>query len=216
MLTRKMKKTPPIERPCFVPCGFWLFKIPSQINATVIPMVPHRRGFRRPTRSRMKIMKIKSRELSLRVRTGISNLLGRTMESNVYHALTRKRSDAVVDPRDQDGLPTGEAQGFVHNNLIITYHICSFHQHTSHTPPEKKLTYTSHLGENLHSNSVQQPRPPLRNPKHGHPTGNRDGLLCSNRGTDFIKLGLDPSVIVTVIMELSQDSHSVVLAIRGH
>lgn len=58
--TRKIKKTPAIERPCFVPSVFWLLMAPSQINASVIPIVPKRSGFRRPTRSRRKTMKMRS------------------------------------------------------------------------------------------------------------------------------------------------------------
>jgi hypothetical protein len=49
-----------MERYFFVPPGFWELITPSQIRARVIPMVPKRRGFLRPTRSRIKIMKIES------------------------------------------------------------------------------------------------------------------------------------------------------------
>lgn len=58
--TRKRKKTPAMERLRLVPSWFWELMTPSQIRAHVIPMVPKRRGLRRPTRSRMKTMKIKS------------------------------------------------------------------------------------------------------------------------------------------------------------
>jgi hypothetical protein len=58
--TKKRKKTPAMERGRFEPSWFWELMAPSQIRATVIPMVPRRRGLRRPTRSRMKTMKIKS------------------------------------------------------------------------------------------------------------------------------------------------------------
>jgi hypothetical protein len=64
METRKMNVTPAMERPRDFPSGFWELTIPSQIKASVIPMVPKRRGLRRPTRSRMKTMKMKSGEVS--------------------------------------------------------------------------------------------------------------------------------------------------------
>jgi len=54
---------PAIERPWDFPLGFCEFTIPSQIRARVIPTVPKRRGLRRPTRSRIKTMKMKSTEV---------------------------------------------------------------------------------------------------------------------------------------------------------
>lgn len=67
--TENKKKTPAIERLLFLSLGImllssskviWLLTTASQMSATVIPMVPNKRGFRRPTRSSMKTMKIRS------------------------------------------------------------------------------------------------------------------------------------------------------------
>jgi hypothetical protein len=58
--TQKRKNTPPIERPLFVPSGFWLLIAASQMRAIVMPMVPKIKGLRRPTRSRMKTINMKS------------------------------------------------------------------------------------------------------------------------------------------------------------
>jgi hypothetical protein len=58
--TQKRKKTPAPERPSRrdpVAPVTWEPMAASQIRAIVMPMVPKRSGFLRPTRSRMKVMK---------------------------------------------------------------------------------------------------------------------------------------------------------------
>jgi hypothetical protein len=61
-LTKKMKKTPAIERlslrPPVAPVT-WDPITASQIRASVMPIVPKRSGFLLPTRSRNSVMKIK-------------------------------------------------------------------------------------------------------------------------------------------------------------
>ena len=59
-LTLKRKNTPPPERPVRVPSVFWELIAASQIKAIEIPMAPNIRGFRRPIRSRINTMNIRS------------------------------------------------------------------------------------------------------------------------------------------------------------
>lgn len=65
METQKRKKTPPMDNPWRLPPGFWEFIMPSQIKARLMPIVPKIRGLRRPTRSRMKTIKMKSGVVSI-------------------------------------------------------------------------------------------------------------------------------------------------------
>lgn len=87
--TRKMNVTPAIDKPRDFPSGFWELTIPSAIKARVIPMVPKRRGLRRPTRSRMKTMKMKSGEM-----------LSVSVKTRERLALTCYWTDTVVNPGD--------------------------------------------------------------------------------------------------------------------
>lgn len=57
--TRKRKKTPALETPSRVPPGFCWLMTASQMREMVIPAAPKSKGFLRPTRSRMKKMKIR-------------------------------------------------------------------------------------------------------------------------------------------------------------
>lgn len=59
--TQKMKKTPAPDRPLRVPSVFCELIAASHISAMIIPIVPKRSGFLRPTRSRMKTIKKRSR-----------------------------------------------------------------------------------------------------------------------------------------------------------
>lgn len=59
--TLKIKNTPAMESPVEGLLGLICeLTTASQISARVIPIVPNNRGFRRPTRSRMNTMKIRS------------------------------------------------------------------------------------------------------------------------------------------------------------
>lgn len=60
---------------------------------------------------------------------------------------------------------------------------------------------------------MQQSSSPLRNSKHNPPSGHSDGFLGSNCGADLVELGLDPGIVVAVVVQLSKDLHRFIFAV---
>jgi hypothetical protein len=110
-VTQNKKKTTAIESPF---CGFsvsiWLLTMASQIKAIVIPIVPHRRGLRRPTRSMMKMMKMRS---------GIIKF-AQVDEDSGMGKYTCKRSHAVVNPGYKQISMSNNTQRLVHASLVVS------------------------------------------------------------------------------------------------
>jgi hypothetical protein len=114
-VTQNRKKTPATESPF---CGFsvsiWLLTMASQIRAIVIPIVPQRSGLRRPTRSIMKMMKMRS---------GIIKLAD-IDETSVKGKRTCKWSHAVVNAGYEQISMSNNTQRLVHASLIVSNDIC--------------------------------------------------------------------------------------------
>jgi hypothetical protein len=77
-------------------------------------------------------------------------------------------------------------------------------------------TDSSKLCENLHSNAMHQPCPPLGNREHDPPTRNGDCLLGSYRRFDLMVLPLNVFLIRAIEMEFAEHFQRFVFPIRLH
>ncbi len=77
-------------------------------------------------------------------------------------------------------------------------------------------TYSTELGEHLNGNAVHQSGSPLRNSKHDEPAWSCDSFLCRNGLLDFIELLIDPFVVATIVVELSQNSQGFIFSVGCH
>lgn len=79
-----------------------------------------------------------------------------------------------------------------------------------------QLTYSTELREHLNGNAMHQSGSPLRNSEHDEPPWSCNSFLGSNGLLDFIELLIDPFVIATVVVELSQNSQGFVFTVGCH
>jgi hypothetical protein len=86
----------------------------SQIRAIVIPIVPQRSGLRRPTRSIMKMMKMRSGKIES----------AHVDENSVKGKRTCKRSHAIVNAGYEQISMSNNTQRLIHASLIVSNDIC--------------------------------------------------------------------------------------------
>ena len=119
-----------------------------------------------------------------------------TIEERSYEDKVGQRANAIVYARHQQVRVPGDAESIVHDGLVVANDVDA-----------------SELGEDLHKHAVHEPQSPLRHGEHDAPARCSNGFLGCDCGLDFMEFSLDPILVLTIVMELLEDLHSLIFAV---